>query len=170
MRLFIGLDIAAQDALAIADWRARMLPPLTRPVPPENFHVTLAFLGDVTSRQLDPLVEQLDQITGTPFALAIDEVGYFPRPGILWVGPGETPQPLDRLARDVQTAARRAGLQIEKRAFRPHITLARRCDSPPPLSARPPAFEMRFDDFALFESVGGRRGVRYEVIGRWPLA
>lgn len=170
MRLFLGLDITPQDALAIADWRQRMLPPLTRPTPPENFHVTLAFLGDVTSRQLDPLVEQLDRVSGTPFGLSIDEVGYFPRPGILWVGPAETPRPLAQLARDVQAAARRAGLQVEKRTFRPHITLARRCDSPPPLSARPPAFDVQFDDFALFESVSGRRGVHYEVVARWPLA
>ena len=47
MRVFFGLELDASTTLAIADWRDRQLACAGRPVPPANFHITLAFIGEL---------------------------------------------------------------------------------------------------------------------------
>lgn len=169
MRLFFGLDIDPDTCLEIAGWRDRMLPPLDRPVPARNFHITLAFLGDVEPSAQEAVEHEALAVAASPFELRLDELGYFPKPGILWMGPSRVPQALSRLARETDSAARRAGIHPGKRAFQPHLTLARRCRVPPPASSLPPDFELAFTHFTLFESITGKTGVRYQPLASWPL-
>lgn len=170
MRLFFGLPIAPDDALRIANWRDRMLPPLDRPVPVGNLHITLAFLGDVSPERHEALESEAGSIFAAAFDLSVDETGYFAKPGILWIGPTQPPDELLRLQRDVDAGARRVGVRTEQRQYQPHITLARRCRTPPPAGAMPPGFTLTFDRFTLFESVSGRAGVHYQPLAEWPLA
>ena len=55
MRVFFGLELDANSALQIADWRDRQLACNGHTVPPVNFHITLAFVGPLR----DPAIEQL---------------------------------------------------------------------------------------------------------------
>lgn len=99
----------------------------------EQFHVTLAFLGDVEERRLDDLGERLGRAAArrTAFETRIAGGGAFPnvsRARVLWAGldlddPGRTE--LDRLATGCRAAANRAGAAVDGQRFRPHVTLAR---------------------------------------------
>ena len=101
--------------------------------PPEQFHVTLAFLAEVADRALDDLVDGLARAASrrTSFATALVGGGAFPDPSgarVLWAGldldaVGRTE--LDRLAAGARTAANRAGVPVDGQRFRPHVTLAR---------------------------------------------
>jgi RNA 2',3'-cyclic 3'-phosphodiesterase len=101
--------------------------------PPEQFHVTLAFLADVPDRALDDLVERLARAAArrTSFETAFAGGGAFPNPArarVLWAGldlddVGHTERP--RLATGARAAANRAGVPVDGQRFRPHVTLAR---------------------------------------------
>jgi 2'-5' RNA ligase len=168
MRLFFGLDPLAGDKRAIDSWRQRVATADGRPVPPANFHLTLAFLGEVDERRLEALCDTVDELA-LPGAgeLRLDRVGYWPRPGILWIGPA-APQPaLETLAGDLGRAGQAVGAGRERRRFVPHLTLYRGCRVPPPAPAEPPDLPFRYRGVTLFESRRGRDGIRYEPVAAW---
>ncbi|WP_214371359.1 RNA 2',3'-cyclic phosphodiesterase [Pseudonocardia sp. H11422] len=94
---------------------------------PEQWHLTLAFLGQVDDRARDELTERLARVAARhpPLALSLGGGGRF-GDRVLWTRVlGET-DGLRRLAASVQAAARRARLPVDERPYRPHLTLARR--------------------------------------------
>ncbi len=172
MRLFFGLEVDAATAMAIADWRDRQFSAAARPVSPANFHITLAFVGEVSQRQLADLLEATDHMLGEGAppsgTLHLDQTGYWPRPGIYWLGPSSWADSLTRLAGKLQRQAGRLGTHPESRAYQPHITLFRGCEAAPPMPAQAPDFELSYAEFSLFESRRGRGGnMHYEVLASW---
>ena len=92
-----------------------------------QLHLTLAFVGEADGARTADLVEALAKVEGAPFRAEIAGVGHFERktlPTAVWA---KVPlsDPLAQLQRRVERACRRAGLETEKRGYRPHITLAR---------------------------------------------
>lgn len=169
MRLFFGLKPDPQTALDIIDWRERSLPPMARPVPVDNLHVTLAFLGEVEERYLEELFDLADQVRSGQFELRINQLGFWSKPKILWIGPDETSQTVYQLAKMLGNVRRRMGFRADKKEFLPHITIARRCEMPPPASVLKPDFSIYFDRFTLFESSRIKSGLYYRPVQDWPL-
>lgn len=95
-----------------------------------DYHITLAFLGNADQRQL---AEAVSNVKGAlkdfqSFQVALNQVGTFGRPDsprILWVNPAES-SALSEVRDKVYTACEQAGFQLESRPFKPHITLARK--------------------------------------------
>ena len=123
LRLFAGLpvpDFVADQfepfmkGIKGAKWRTRA-----------HYHITLAFFGSVNERQAEALDDELAQIDQTPFELRLKGAGHFGRtdPHQLWLGVDDVP-PLMHLAARVERRARRLGFELEKRAYKPHLTLA----------------------------------------------
>ncbi|MBQ62414.1 MAG: RNA 2',3'-cyclic phosphodiesterase [Gammaproteobacteria bacterium] len=169
MRLFFGLQLSQQSSLSIDHWRTTSLPPLTHPVPLVNFHITLTFLGNLDQRRLGQLAEAADEIVSQPFMLTLDELGFWNKPGILWLGCKEASPILLTLTTKTKHSANQLGFATEKRSYQPHVTLARRCESPPPAPIIPSGFTQEFQNFALYESVSTRSRVRYNIINEWSL-
>jgi 2'-5' RNA ligase len=93
----------------------------------EQLHLTLAFAGEVGGAQAGELVDALAEVESAAFEAEISGVGHFEskgKPTAVWarVTPSE---PLAQLQRRVDRACRQAGIAPERRAYRPHITLAR---------------------------------------------
>ncbi len=170
MRAFFALKPAAERCLAIERWRQLNWPLLPGPVPVANFHITLAFLGEIDSRRLERLTGRARELRLPGFELELDCLGYWPKPGILWLGPRRWPDSLASLAGALAAAGAAARLKMDRRRYRPHLTLARRLRRPPPAALEPPRLRCDFDSFALYESGGGPRGVVYREVARWPLA
>lgn len=145
----------------------------------EQLHITLRFIGDVDRRLLDDIAVALSNVRARGFAVALDGVGRFAsgtRIEALWAG--LTPRDaLTRLHHKVDTALVRLGLPPERRAYLPHVTLARFSRSATVsgvdqflagnagLSSRP----TQLGHFCLMESQLGRSGASYEAIARYPL-
>jgi RNA 2',3'-cyclic 3'-phosphodiesterase len=186
MRMFVALE-PPPDAVEDLDrfLEVRRAAAGFRWSPPEQFHVTLAFLADVPDRALDDLVEGLAHAAArrTSFGTALAGAGAFPDPArakVLWVGldldePSRTE--LDRLANAARAAANRAGVPVDGRRFRPHVTLAR-IGRPHEVSTwvrlletyRGPAWQA--DRIALVASYlgeGPRGRPRYEVVEEFAL-
>jgi 2'-5' RNA ligase len=99
---------------------------------PEQWHITLAFMGQVADRHLDDLVARLERAAArrTPFPVAIAGGGTFPNPAaakVLFAGidAGSGREELSRLATGACAAANKAGAETRGGRFHPHITLAR---------------------------------------------
>ena len=97
-----------------------------RPVPHENFHLTLAYLDKQTPRTLELVHEVLDQMRIAPFEVVLKGVEVFggKAPRVIWAG--VTPsEPLTLLRDKVRRAAMRGGVELSRETFRPHVTLSR---------------------------------------------
>lgn len=182
VRLFAGADIPGSHEreieTVIAPWRERL--PEGRWDPPEKWHVTLKFLGRTPPR-LVARVEGACRETASavqPFEVTLTDLGVFPSPGrarVLWVGLDDPAQGLTRLAAGLDERLA-AEFEPEKRAFTPHLTVARfrssvRIPEPEALSAvscSAPPFTV--DRLVLYRSrLLGPRGSRYEVVGEFSL-
>lgn len=174
--LALELDEATRSALAVQQF----LLPLPSRVSVENLHVTLAFLGEVPERRIEDAHEFFSAVRIPAFALEIHGLGLFggdrPRTAYAAIAPFD---PLMRLQRKLESAARQAGIAVEGRKYVPHVTLGR---------FRPPGLDdaMRLEravagaggfragpmpvrDFVLYESTLGRGGSHYDVLARYPL-
>ena len=143
----------------------------------DQMHLTLRFIGEVDTPLAEDVVASLAAVHHPRFEIAIDGVGHFGSRGrvnALWAGV----RPHDQLAhlhRKVDQALVRAGLEPERRAYLPHITLARfgrdggRLDGFLERHAglSGPSFEV--GHFALFESRLGQAGATYTIVERYGL-
>jgi 2'-5' RNA ligase len=124
-RLFVALPVPDEIADELVPLQSGV--PDARWVPTENFHVTLCFAGDVQGGIMRDLEEELSDIAGSRFPVGIAGVEQFssgkqPRALVALV---EKNDRLDWLQQKVSTVARNCGIAIERRKFRPHVTLAR---------------------------------------------
>jgi 2'-5' RNA ligase len=175
LRLFVGLrppaPIRAQ-LLALAGGI-----PGARWQDDDQLHITLRFIGEVDERAAEDAALALSAVHWPPVEVALDGVGTFDSRGrinALWAGvrPKES---LAGLHRKIDQALVRAGQEPERRAYLPHVTLAR-MNTPSEAVARfveahaalaSPAFTL--EHFYLFESSLGHEGARYDVLARYPL-
>ena len=151
--------------------------PELRWVPDDNLHLTLRFIGEVERPLGDDLAAALGRIRSDRFELRLAGTGIFEQRngGALWAGV-EPKEPLAALAAKVERACQSAGLEPERRAFHPHITLARFgrqtarlardfLDRSRGLASEPFAV----DSFTLYESRLSRHGAHYEPAAEYPL-
>ena len=157
-----------QQGLPGARWR-----------PLETLHVTLRFFGAVAETQAADLDAELATIAARPFALELEGVGSFGEafdPRAVWAGVKDEGGALARLAGRCETAARRAGLKPEGRAYHPHLTLAYLKRAEPARVAawiqghnllKSPPFRVTW--FGLYSSWPTSEGSRYELERQYPL-
>jgi RNA 2',3'-cyclic 3'-phosphodiesterase len=170
----VALDLPDRTRDLIRELVARLKPLAkdARWASVEGMHVTLKFIGHVEVEQLEPIVSAL---AGTrlnaPVEMRFRGLGFFPSersPRVFWCGIDASPN-LAELAAGIERALVPLGIPTEKRAFRPHLTLAR-FDSPHrpgplvPLSHEAEPLDLgaaREAQFHLFESVLKRSGAEY---------
>lgn len=133
IRAFIaaGLSEQAKAVLARAIWEmeGRGLTGV-RWVKPDGMHLTLKFLGDITSEMAERVIGALRLACSEtrPFALALSRTGAFPSlssPRVLWVGLTGDLEPLGALQERIELGLERLGFEREGRGFSPHVTLGR---------------------------------------------
>jgi RNA 2',3'-cyclic 3'-phosphodiesterase len=125
MRVFVGLDFPWETKLLLASLAGGV--PGARWVPPENYHMTLRFIGEMPAHRVEEIDCALAALRGRAFPLVLTGVGTFTKGGLentLWMGV-EKNEALEALRRKIETALQRAGCVPERRRFTPHITLAR---------------------------------------------
>lgn len=139
-----------------------------RPVPAENLHLTLAFIGEIATSRLPTLLEVGAALRGEAMTLVLDRLGGFRQAGVAWLGASRPPQELGTFAAALARALAAAGVRCDERPFHPHMTIVRRCRVPPgeqPIGPYPWAI----DEFALLQSQSGTEGARYHSLSKWPL-
>ncbi len=125
MRLFVAVALPGHLKRELAILSGGI--PGARWVPPENYHMTLRFVGEQPAHRAAEIDEALAGLRGRGFSLVLSGLGTFEKAGrstALWVGV-ERNEVLDRLRAKIETALQRIGLEPERRRFNPHVTLAR---------------------------------------------
>ncbi|WP_106478255.1 RNA 2',3'-cyclic phosphodiesterase [Phytohalomonas tamaricis] len=169
-RLFIGLAPDQETCQALVRLRARVAPHIDeiRWTPPENWHITLHFLGACNAEQAAGLTAQLpNQAEGfTPLSLAGSQLQGFPhpqRPGRIWALTLESSPTLRDWHARLGHWLEAMGHAVERRSLKAHITLARSGRARHwPMRETP--LMCRFDKLALFESVSTPQGPRYQSL------
>ncbi|PSW04650.1 RNA 2',3'-cyclic phosphodiesterase [Photobacterium lipolyticum] len=146
-----------------------------RDVPERNLHITLAFLGSVTAKQKQALINYTGKLTTIPaFSVSYSQLNYRKRNKIIWLDSDNPPFPLLTLASELKQAAIKAGLQQEDRPYRPHITLKKQVRRPPQSLPASPDLHFDFRHFGLYISEAIQTphgsGVRYRCLQQWPLS
>ena len=138
-----------------------------KPVQEDKLHMTLVFLGMVTTAQQAHLINAAARLSGNRFMMEIDRSGWWKRPRILWLAPGQVPDALSVLQSELARLALACGVDIETRPYLPHITLAHKANTAVNIEFRP--IHWRVHDFCLFESITRMGYVEYKIIQCWPL-
>jgi 2'-5' RNA ligase len=173
MRLFISLDLpeTVRKELAYAAESLGRQAESARVVPEENFHLTLVFIGE--TKRIDEVRELMREVYVTccaePFNIIISGIGSFrqgrERHYIWWVGVDAPPE-LYQLVTALSDALKNEGFAIEKRSYRPHITLARSVHASRPIELAIPPLEVRADHISLMHSERVDNHMVYTEIAR----
>lgn len=162
MRLFVSLRPPAAVTAHLAAAAAGL-----RTTDVAQWHITLAFLGEVPDPQ--PVAAELASLTHPPFDLQLQGSGTFrSQGGLVYAGVTGDVDALHRLAADVQAACRRAGLRLEDRPYRPHLTVARRSPRDATVLAGYQGRTWTADEIELVRSHLRKRAV-HEVLERFAL-
>src|SRR5262245_52810251 len=175
-RIFTGLEIPENVAQSLAIMRGGL--PGARWVDPENYHVTLRFIGDVDDQTEREVASLLGRVRRKPFELRFDALSSFGgnRPRAVIATLAQTAA-LMELQAEHERLIQRVGLEPEGRKYTPHVTLARLRDSSSRqvadyLATRPflqgPSF--RVTRFVLFSARASVGGGPYLVEAAYPLA
>ncbi len=182
LRLFVAVDIPED----VKSWLVDSLEPFRERVPgarwtsSEGWHVTLKFLGSTWPRLVETVRHAVGSAAGgqSSFETTLTEIGAFPtakRARVLWAGLGN---PEGRFGAMVATLddLLREHFVPEKRAFTPHLTVARLNPPANLLDAAPDLFETAVssrpfpvDRLVLYRSHLSPRGARYEALEQFPL-
>ena len=174
-RLFVGIDpppaikeqlLGLMGGVAGARWQSEA-----------QLHLTLHFVGEVDRHQANDVAAALESLHHPRFELALSGAGAFDRRGhvnALWAGVAPH-EPVHTLHKKVNQAVARAGLAPERRAYLPHITLARfgreagTLDGFVDRHGGLSSASFPVDDFCLYESQLTRDGSVYTIIERYRL-
>lgn len=171
----INPGLAGRLSAAVAEWRDRPDLAGLRWSAPDDWHLTLAFLGDLAPARIESIVDGLADLAPrhARTRLASDGLGGFPsraRARVAWYGISDPARALRRLADDV---GRAVDLEPD-RPFTPHITLARASRRAVDLrawldDAVPPSGTLKVDHIELVRSRDGGSPGHYETLATLPL-
>ncbi len=127
-RLFISIDIEDEETIkALKKFQDQVSGlGLTRPSSPENFHITLNFIGEVSEDRLEPLVQDLRQVRFSSFEFMVKGVGVFPELDfikVVWAGIGKGSPSMSSLSSNIRDSIDQD--LVQEREFHPHVTLLR---------------------------------------------
>lgn len=139
----------------------------------ENYHITLSFMGAQPAATIRCLRAVADTIKAEPFALQLDQFGYWEKPAVVWLGPRQVPAALDELVRLLNSRLQQCcGIVRDTQPYRPHVTLMRkvkRTATLAPIFANSPGLNWWVSRFALMESKRVDGVLRYLPLEQWTL-
>jgi 2'-5' RNA ligase len=175
-RFFIAIPLLPETAEMLFDMTPEGIG--IQVVPPENHHLTLRYLGELPETTFIEVREALEEVEFPRFEIFFQAFGFFPsahKPKVLWAGAQPTTT-LELLQKSVDRALGNCQVILDKRPYRPHITLARLNGADDLALAsflqthhewRAP--EVTVTGFSLFESKQGSRGPHYEIQAEYRL-
>ena len=180
LRLFVAVDIpaAVRDGLEDAVETLRERVGNARWVPPQNWHVTMKFLGSTWPRLLDRVREACAGVASShrPVETRLTGLGAFPserRARVLWAGLDDPEERLSAIANALDRALA-PDFKTEKRAFTAHLTVARLQPARPVGEAMvgldPRSKSFPIEGLVLYQSHLQRPAPRYEPVEEFPLS
>ena len=130
MRTFIAIELSKEAKNEISKIAEKIIKKniiMARFVEPENLHLTLKFLGEVSEKELEKIKEKLSEIKQEGFDVLLGKIGFF-SPNfvkVIWIELLCKENEIQRLQGQIENKLEEIGFMKEKREFQSHITLAR---------------------------------------------
>lgn len=132
MRTFIAIDLSSEtkEKLTHLQTELKKSNADVKWVDPENIHLTLKFLGEISEQQAGRIKEALDKITYglKPFEITLSGIGAFPKldyPRVVWVGIEKGKNETEEIAKRIEDELEKLEFQKEERGFTAHLTIGR---------------------------------------------
>ena len=168
-RLFFALWPSARVRESIVETSSPLLHEMTgRVMRPQNFHITLHYIGSATDDKRDCLHKAAQSIVAHPFEFSLDRFGHFSKAKIFWAAAQDIPPELSRLHQNLGKALSECDYHSDLRPYLPHVTLLRKCVNPV-LEYEEFSISWHVDEFVLVESLQDGPAVRYQVIETYSL-
>ncbi|PID94238.1 MAG: RNA 2',3'-cyclic phosphodiesterase [Bacteroidetes bacterium] len=183
MRLFIAIPIPSSGMASrlSAHFRGMLARESIVWTKPENYHLTLLFLGDIPEKYVSDILELMGAVAYDvdPFTLRVEKVGLFGSryaPRVIWVGAQPT-EILTTLHERLSKVMEEVGYVADRQNFVPHLTLGRikkvadKKQLQRVLESQREAllYSGKVEEIVLYESVLSREGPIYTVKGVSPL-
>lgn len=177
MRYFIAVPLPDRVCDNLVQWQGSM-PDGIRKVLPDQMHITLRFLGNVSQEMIQPLRNTLTEVTEELFEVGIHGTGSFPfegKPKVLWADVGKV-SPLMRVQKKVESICIDAGFEPSEQSYVPHITLGRVKQAVNhdvkvwlARNMETPAVTLKVNRFNLYKSRQTDSGVVHQVVETYKL-
>ena len=131
IRSFLAFDIendTVLNRLAAAQRQLLQTGADVKLVEPQNIHITIRFLGNITPAMVEKIFDEMKQIQFTPFTVQIKGLGAFPNPRyprVVWAGITQGAEQLKNIFSQLEPKLRGLGFTPDTRGFSPHLTIAR---------------------------------------------
>ena len=167
-RLFYAVvpDEATRERIARAA-AALTLDSGARLVPRNNYHATLAFVGEIPAASIPALREVGRAQAAAAFSMRLDTLDFWPKPAVVVARASAVPDPLEALWQRLHQDLAGHGWARNPKRLRPHVTLARQVTCSPAFSDMSVVWEAR--DFSLMSSDTSGPDPVYTVLDTWPL-
>ncbi|MGY9049383.1 hypothetical protein P775_21310 [Puniceibacterium antarcticum] len=176
MRCFIALPLPDSDIAVLEALQNRL--PFGRHVPAENLHLTLAFLDEQPMETLEEIHETLESLRATRFSLTLNGLDGYGGQSLAINAEGGPA--LLELHKRIRSRLHGIGLQLDRRRFRPHVTLAQlpaqtnsdQQDRLAKFLLRESSLKMTdipIHSFALYSSRPHITGAEHDELCRYPL-
>ena len=97
-------------------------------VKPQNIHLTVRFLGNISSPMVDAIYEEMKHVSFAPFTIELRGLGAFPKlsyPRVVWAGIRKGADELTNVFEQLEPRLRGLGFKPDNKGFSPHLTIAR---------------------------------------------
>jgi len=131
IRSFIAFDLENEQVLQRLSAAQKLVLETgadLRPVAPQNIHVTIRFLGDISPSMVEKVYEVMKNVKFTPFTIQVRGLGVFPSlnyPRVVWAGMTDGVEQLRSIFSQLEPQIRALGFQADAYGFSPHLTIAR---------------------------------------------
>jgi 2'-5' RNA ligase len=131
IRSFIAFDLENEQVLSRLTQAQKLVLETgadLRPVAPQNIHVTIRFLGDISPGMVEKVYEAMKKVEFKPFIIQIRGLGVFPSPNfprVVWAGMTDGVEQLRSIFSQLEPQIRTLGFQADAYGFSPHLTIAR---------------------------------------------
>lgn len=186
IRSFLAVNISVETARLIADDqkilrdRCREAGLEVRWVPPQNMHITLRFLGEITEPMIKALQDNLEDATRSiaPFEMVASGLGVFPdtgEPRVLWAGVTSRDDQLEHLYREVSKILEDTGFRNDDKPFKSHVTLGRVKSAPAGVAGCLEEMDVKeygttvVRDLVCYRSDLTHQGADYHLLWKLPL-
>jgi len=158
MRLFIALnfDEGLKEVINELQVYLKEHKVKGRYVPLDNMHLTLSFIGEYDNAE--KIMDIMDEIDIPDINLSLDNCGNFG--DIFWLGIKENKE-LNDYVYKLRRRLIKEGIDIDKKKFKPHITLIRKCEFTEDVTVNIPSYSMKVKGVSLMKSEFTDNGVRY---------
>ena len=131
IRSFISFDISSGEILKkIQDVQEKLVETEAdlKVVKPKNIHITMRFLGEISSETIEKVIEQIEEIKSQSFDIEFKGIGTFPNikyPRVIWIGIKKGSNELKEIYTQLEPRLNKIGFNPDKKGFSPHLTIAR---------------------------------------------